>query len=343
MKDKDKHQRKDVERVVKMKKSKLMKKLKVSDIENHECYLCGSKGYEVVYKYDKPDRYTEKISPRNRTYCRELRVCKSCSHVFNVQNVKGVEKVYENFWSENLHGESPEKLFYKIASLPPHKSENFGRIVWLKRHLKQIGDAFDVLKGRSKKVLDIGCGLGIFLNGFLDNEWKGFGIEPSPYACNTIKEKLGLPIVCGNYNSGLFNEKFDLVTLIHVLEHIAEPVEFLKEIRKDLKPKGIVFIESPDVIELKYSSEDHEAFASEHYHVFSIGSLLVTIERAGFLPIVLEREMSPIARRRIKVLAIMDSSSNSDKIEYNGSYRRIMRFRDGYLKGHSGVNKLKAN
>ena len=301
-------------------------------MKNSKCCLCGSSEFDVLYSYDQPDKYAGFVLQKGERYYRELRVCLKCSHVFNVQSECKIENVYNEFWSKDLHGEKAEDMFYRIASLPPHKSENLPRIEWLKRHLANIGKNYDVFKGNPKKVLDIGCGLGIFLNAFIDDEWQGYGVEPSRHGCAVVEKILKMPVVCGHYCSGLFKEQFDFITLIHVLEHIADPVQFLADVRNDLMPRGVVFIEVPEIMELRYSSKECEACNSGHYHLFSPGTLLSILEQAGFIPLIIEREVSPRPRRRIKVLAIMDDWVEGSGEKYFGCAKKLINFRNDFIR-----------
>lgn len=300
-------------------------------MKDGNCYLCESSSYDIVYAYDKPDHYQAGISDQN--YIRELRVCKACGLVYNYSNHTVDDDFYKNtMWSKELHGNDSEQLFYAIASLPPHKSENLGRTQWLKQKLNELSYAFDILLDKKKKVLDIGCGLGIFLNAFIDDEWEGYGIEPSKNACRVAEEKLNIPIHCGSYSPDTYQEKFHLVSLIHVLEHFEDPVGVLSQIRDNLCDKGALFIEVPEVLELCYSDKYHEAFNSGHFFLFSPGSLLSVVQRAGYLPVVIEREKSPRPRRRIKLLAIKDQKYEAGTNLFYESYEQILSYRDRFLK-----------
>ena len=103
--------------------------------------------------------------------------------------------------------------------------------------------------------------------------------------------------------------------------------------RNDLTQKGVIFVEVPEVMELRHSTKDHAAFASEHFHIFSPGTLLSVLEIAGFTVIVIERDVSARLRRRVKVLAIMndDAFEISDE-RYLGCAEKIIRYRDQYLR-----------
>lgn len=95
----------------------------------------------------------------------------------------------------------------------------------------------------SKSLLDIGAGTGEFLLQAKSKNWKTLGIEPGIDA--KIKaEKKGLSII-GNLTH-LTDQKFDIITLWHVLEHLPNLNEQIKKIEKHLKKNGTLIIAVPN-------------------------------------------------------------------------------------------------
>ena len=85
------------------------------------------------------------------------------------------------------------------------------------------------------RLLDIGCARGEFLYVMRALSWEVQGVEFSPRAVNPF----GLEIFTGQLSeTGWAKNSFDLVTMWAVLEHIAEPLPLLREIRRVLKPSG---------------------------------------------------------------------------------------------------------
>jgi 2-polyprenyl-3-methyl-5-hydroxy-6-metoxy-1,4-benzoquinol methylase len=104
----------------------------------------------------------------------------------------------------------------------------------------------DSLSG--KKILDIGCGWGQALLYFQEKGMACYGFDPAPEAVDYAKNQ-GLNVVqAGMEKMDIFpGHKFDVVTLLNVLEHLADPVATLLEIRdKLLKPKGLLIIDVPN-------------------------------------------------------------------------------------------------
>jgi len=96
---------------------------------------------------------------------------------------------------------------------------------------------------KGKKLLDVGCGIGIFLKVARDRNWDCFGMDISPKAVEFAKRRLDLPIQVGTLEEGIFiNEKFDVITMWDVIEHLYDPARTLREIYLRLNKGGILVI-----------------------------------------------------------------------------------------------------
>ena len=104
-------------------------------------------------------------------------------------------------------------------------------------------------------LLDVGAGTGEFLKAAKEKSWKVTGVEPNQNAVALAQEK---GIVLYPELKDLINQKFDVITLWHVLEHISNLEEVVKELSELLKPGGILVIAVPN-----YNSYD-----AKHYKEF---------------------------------------------------------------------------
>ncbi|HPN83947.1 MAG TPA: class I SAM-dependent methyltransferase, partial [Victivallales bacterium] len=176
-----------------------------------KCYLCGSDRLQM-------------ISPSTRD--REIGVlkCEACKLVQLEHPIKNIEEFYENSFREE----------YRIV---PEKQEIEGYIADAERWLSQLSDTYAV---QGKTILDIGCGEGYFLKKCLEKNAIVYGVEPH----KLTRERLikdGFEVYEKNSLAG--NKKFDIATCMHVLEHIPDPISFLKEISKLVKKGGRIFVE----------------------------------------------------------------------------------------------------
>lgn len=119
-----------------------------------------------------------------------------------------------------------------------------------KRLANQFNYIFSNLEfnNNHKKVLDIGCGSGMLLEYFKKNNFKVFGIEGDKTAANFTAKIIGKKnVFAGEFNDFYKKKKdnFDLIILSHILEHTANPVDFLKKNIQMLNSGGYIYIEVP--------------------------------------------------------------------------------------------------
>lgn len=99
---------------------------------------------------------------------------------------------------------------------------------------------------KTGKLLDFGCGKGRFMSYAFKKGWDVYGVEPSKTSFNLARHRHGNRVFVSLKQIDI-EEKFDVITLWHVLEHIDEPLETLKQIRSYLKPEGRLFIAVPNI------------------------------------------------------------------------------------------------
>lgn len=128
------------------------------------------------------------------------------------------------------HTDGNKSLFEKMYQ--------FVKGIALKNKLKLINSQSP--KGR---ILDIGAGVGDFLSVCKNNGWQTVGIEPSEKA-KTIAKSKGVSFV--DHLSELENHSFDIITMWHVLEHVPDLENQIKELKRLIKPNGTVIIAVPN-------------------------------------------------------------------------------------------------
>lgn len=143
-----------------------------------------------------------------------------------------------------------------------------------------------VLTQSSRKLLDVGCGTGDFLKVAQGQGWQVSGTEISANAAQKVSSRINGIVYVGDLNSINFaNQKYDVITAYHVIEHLLDPVSFLKQIEKILEPSGIVFLETPNIggIGFKISREKwSHLIPPEHIIYFKPVSLSFALKQSGF-------------------------------------------------------------
>ena len=127
--------------------------------------------------------------------------------------------------------------------------------------LKQKVKLINSFNTESKTILDVGAGTGDFLKVCKKNNWDAYGIEPSDKARKIAAEK---EINLKQDKSELKNELVDVITLWHVLEHIPNLIEYIDQLKKLLKPNGVLLIAVPN-----YKSYDAEYY-KEYWAAFDV-------------------------------------------------------------------------
>ena len=123
----------------------------------------------------------------------------------------------------------------------------------------------------TSKILDIGCAAGGLLEIFKSNGYENiYGSDPSAFCASYVRSSLGCTVYDGSFLEVKIEEKFDLIILTHVLEHILDIREFIKKIRSLLTTDGVVYIECPD--STNYHTVIHAPYQelnTEHINHFS--------------------------------------------------------------------------
>ncbi|MBI5592578.1 MAG: class I SAM-dependent methyltransferase [Deltaproteobacteria bacterium] len=97
-------------------------------------------------------------------------------------------------------------------------------------------------------VLDIGCGNGRFLQGLINKNYSGYGIELPSKSAERASRIPGLNLKTGQLCEDDFGEHFfDAVTMWHVIEHLPEPRKTLQIIGKILKQGGYLMASLPNI------------------------------------------------------------------------------------------------
>ena len=122
----------------------------------------------------------------------------------------------------------------------------------LQSNPERIENQVDAVKRNSelkdKKVLDIGCGGGLFLSKMKANRAKVIGIELSDSRAFYAKTKHEIEVVKRAVEDSyweIFTNAFDVITLWDVIEHVNYPFSTLKSAVKMLKKDGILLIDTP--------------------------------------------------------------------------------------------------
>jgi len=137
----------------------------------------------------------------------------------------------------------------------------------------------------SKKLLDIGTGKAFLLEIANELGFDCYGLDISKYAVNFARKKFPDRIFEGTLEQAKFeNEFFDVVALTDVIEHISDINSLVAEIRRILKPNGLVFVISPHTgsISHKILKTNWFQYKFEHIIYFNLKSIKFLLNKYGF-------------------------------------------------------------
>ena len=169
------------------------------------------------------------------------------------------------------------------------------------KRLRMWRRRLDTIERQSPKgnLLDVGCATGNFLHLAQNSGWTVRGTELSPFAASFAQDLLKTDIFCGHLMDAGYDEAcFDVVTFWHVLEHLPDPMRYLQEAHRILKPSGLLVIAVPNVDDYLmriayrvvkrrplrlFTRSDREI----HLFHFSADTLRSYLDQAGFRRIVI--------------------------------------------------------
>lgn len=99
---------------------------------------------------------------------------------------------------------------------------------------------------KTGKVLDIGCGPGLYFEG-LNGEQELYAVEASPSAARYVRERFSAKVqITAVENAEFDNESFDVINLTYVIEHLKDPLKVMQKVTRWLRPGGLFLASSPN-------------------------------------------------------------------------------------------------
>jgi SAM-dependent methyltransferase len=202
--------------------------------------------------------------------------CAACRGVYADLTEAEYEGARHNAWDE--HAPSAEATgFYGLARAHVHAE-------FLRRHAPR----------GAARLLDVGCGMGYFLERAKAAGWDVYGCDTSAAWVAAANARLGDErVLRAPASASLFDgQRFDLVTAWDVVEHIYDPLPFLRTLAALLAPGGIVFLRTPNlryvlpVYRLRRGlGQDVELGPTNHVVYFDSRSMTRALQTAGLRPV----------------------------------------------------------
>ncbi|MBL4700865.1 MAG: class I SAM-dependent methyltransferase [Phycisphaeraceae bacterium] len=266
---------------------------------------CKEQSLEKAFSYDTPPEgeVAFDLGPKT-TYKRQYDSCSICGHYFSRHNMD-LSSLYEASYIDATYGSEDglRKTFERIIALPPHKSDNTGRVAWVNEMARSY--LAKTTQMHEPSLLDIGSGLGVFPHAMAKIGWDVLALDPDPRSKGHLEKVAKVNAVTGDFLT-IDSSKlgtYDLVTLNKVLEHVPNPFAMLERVKEILNPNGILYVELPDIAAAcDPLGKKREEFFVDHIHVFSPSSAIRLGERAGFTLIKIERIIEPSSKYTMRIL-----------------------------------------
>lgn len=135
---------------------------------------------------------------------------------------------------------------------------------------------------QQKTILDVGAGTGGFLKFCKEHYWEVTGVEPSEKARNIADKK---EVLLHEKLDQIYNQKFNVITLWHVLEHVKDLESYIKTLHQLLEENGKLLIAVPNFrsYDANYYKEFWAAFdVPRHLWHFSQKGIVSIFTQFGF-------------------------------------------------------------
>lgn len=229
------------------------------------CKICGSDQHEIIR-----DTLRHNIK-------RNVLRCTNCSFVF----LEPTQNVSPTYYEGKSYRQNYGPDLKKVAT-PKEIFETYLPFQ------ERIINEFEEIIRPDMKVLDVGCSTGHFLFALKDRVGERVGVELNQDAVDFIRQNLDFKVYSEPMESVNIKEgPFDLITSLHVLEHVDDPFVFLQSIAKHLKSGGHLYLEIPNLDDALLSIFHVPGYTNFYYRephlsYFSSHTMALLMKKAGF-------------------------------------------------------------
>jgi SAM-dependent methyltransferase len=278
--------------------------------DSRPCQICGQSALREFPRFRDLARVTSDSRPWDAGG--RIAVCSECSAVQKFVEpawLAEIEHIYKSYAIYHQAGGKEQPIFAGNGTPPQPRSKSLIRYLEGKAQLKTRAD-----------VLDFGCGTGSALQTYSEfhPEWNLYGAELSTKSIALLKAIPGFTelFTCPPKDIPL---RFDLITLIHALEHVLDPVGVLEQLATRLQDRSILFVQVPDG-----GKNPYDLVIADHLSHFTLETLRLASHRAGIELIeltdnVLPKELSLIGRQGTGAASDIGFPDSKPAIERVGS------------------------
>jgi 2-polyprenyl-3-methyl-5-hydroxy-6-metoxy-1,4-benzoquinol methylase/glycosyltransferase involved in cell wall biosynthesis len=194
-----------------------------------------------------------------------------------------------------------------------YREENMAFSSITESRFRSLMDSFQSYR-ESGRILDVGCGAGHLLKVAMDCGWRAYGTEIAAGAFDQLA-RLGVDAYHGELQSARYSDGFfDVVYCSEVIEHLLDPVSFLEESARILRPGGLLYLTTPNFNSLsrRLLGLEWRVFGKEHVCYFTPASLSRALRQAGFMAIrARTRNIDPNELKRVLTARVSGNLASS--------------------------------
>jgi 2-polyprenyl-3-methyl-5-hydroxy-6-metoxy-1,4-benzoquinol methylase len=191
-------------------------------------------------------------------------------------------------WERVLDPPAYEEEYFEgapAAGYGGYAGQEDWRLDKARKQVRALRERFGLVEG---VALDVGSSYGYFRVALEEAGFDHYGIEVSEYASSVARERYGFETQVGELSefADSLAERFDLITLWDVVEHVAEPVELLELAAGCLRPGGLLALKTPNLLcpEAEYLGPYYHSLQRPHL-VYLSPSALATLARGAGLEV----------------------------------------------------------
>ena len=252
--------------------------------QNHKCHLCHSDKVFLFSEYPHFYRVTSDCKPwKNEGSLALCLECNSLQKIVNSHYTNELEEIYQQYdlYFQGRGKEQPifENNSSRIKPIAVPRSQHIINLLQADNMLPEFG-----------KILDFGCGKGDFLYNFAQQynmvisnaaeksatKWKLYAYEQNDKNEKKVKNIVNLnKFYSGDINT--IDEKFNLISLLHSLEHIINPQQLLTSLREKLYEDSLLLIQVPS-----FKENPFDLLVADHCNHFTIDTLSKLLFKSGY-------------------------------------------------------------
>ena len=279
------------------------------------CTLCGGNDFKLISEKDSKSKVELIVC-----------LCNTCSMVS--QNPVPTEQEVEQYYATEYRQDYKQVFEPKLKHVYRAGNLALNRIGFLTKSSITSG-----------KLLDVGAGGGEFTYVSSQSGFDSTGIEPNIGYSNYAKDQYQANVQTGQLAD--IDDRFDVITMFHVMEHIPDPVKTFKKLYDLLNEDGSLFIEVPNIE--TYGQSPVNTFFKAHIHYFNETTLIsaasqffsiIDTDNSGNLRLLFNKRISI---QKLKLPTQVQVNESKKILEKKGWFNYVTKGK-GYKKA---LNRIK--